>query len=222
VSVGCVVVAAGSGTRLGAPVPKAFVALAGRTLLDRTVDAVRASTCVDHLVVVVPAGLVDEVTGRYAAEPHLAVVAGGASRTDSVSAGLAALPPECDVVLVHDAARCLAPPGLFRRVVEAVSAGADGVVPVLPVVDTVKLVDDAGWVTGTADRSARRVVQTPQGFRRSALEEAHASATDAATDDAALLEAAGHHVRVVEGDPVALKVTTPLDLVVAEALLRAR
>jgi 2-C-methyl-D-erythritol 4-phosphate cytidylyltransferase len=215
-----VVVAAGSGSRLGAAVPKAFVSLGGRTLLDRALGAARGSGCVDHLVAVVPRPLVAEVSDRYAGDRALSVVAGGAERTDSVAAGLAALPRGCDVVLVHDAARCLAPPALFRRVVDAVRAGADGVVPVLPVVDTVKVVDDAGVVTGTVDRSRMRVVQTPQGFRRAALEAAHQAAADPATDDAALLEAAGHHVRVVDGDPVALKVTTPLDLTVAEALLR--
>ncbi|HYN30187.1 MAG TPA: 2-C-methyl-D-erythritol 4-phosphate cytidylyltransferase [Dermatophilaceae bacterium] len=214
-------VAAGSGSRLGAPVPKAFVALAGRTLLDRSLGAVRASGCVDEVVLVVPAEVVAEVTCRYAASAHLSVVAGGAERTDSVAAGLAALGPGCEVVLVHDAARCLAPPELFRRVLAAVRAGADGVVPALPVVDTVKVVDPEGVVTGTADRAHLRAVQTPQGFRRAALEHAHASAASSATDDAALLEAAGHHVLTVPGDVRALKVTTPLDLLVAEALLRS-
>lgn len=150
-------------------------------------------------------------------------VAGGAERTDSVAAGLAALDPGCDIVLIHDAARCLAPLTLFQRVVEAVRAGAAGAVPGLPVIDTVKTVDPDGVVTGTPDRASLRAIQTPQGFRASVLRDAYAAAAGRpATDDAALVESAGGRVVVVDGDPLAFKVTTAADLAHAERVARER
>ena len=217
---GVVVVAAGSGTRLGADRPKAFVDLAGVTLLEHAVRGALAARP-DELVVVVPEALVDEAASLVDPLPGSAraiVVAGGAERTDSVAAGLAALSPEVRFVLVHDAARCLAPVGVFERVLAALEEGAKGAVPGVPVVDTIKVVDDGGVITGTPDRSSLRAVQTPQGFDRAVLTAAHASGA-AATDDAALVEALGHPVVVVEGDPRALKVTTAADLAQAERLL---
>ena len=145
------------------------------------------------------------------------VVAGGAERTDSVAAGLAAL-GDVDIVLVHDAARCLTPLEVFERVVDAVGGGAAGAVPGLPLVDTVKTVDPSGVITGTPDRASLRAVQTPQGFRREVLVTAYRSGVGA-TDDAALVELGGHHVVVVAGDPLAFKVTSPDDLEHAERLL---
>ena len=139
------------------------------------------------------------------------VVAGGAERSDSVRIGLEQVDPTCDVVLIHDAARCLTPVAVFERVVAAVRAGAAGAVPGMPVVDTIKSVDASGVITGTPDRASLRAVQTPQGFDAKVLRAAYASGRSA-TDDAALVEALGHHVRVVEGDPLAFKVTTPEDL----------
>jgi 2-C-methyl-D-erythritol 4-phosphate cytidylyltransferase len=139
------------------------------------------------------------------------VVAGGAERSDSVRIGLAQVDPTCDVVLIHDAARCLTPVAVFERVVAAVRAGAAGAVPGMPVVDTIKSVDASGVITGTPNRASLRAVQTPQGFDAKVLRAAYASGMSA-TDDAALVEALGHHVRVVEGDPLAFKVTTPEDL----------
>jgi 2-C-methyl-D-erythritol 4-phosphate cytidylyltransferase len=139
------------------------------------------------------------------------VVAGGAERSDSVRIGLAQVDPTCDVVLIHDAARCLTPVAVFERVVAAVRAGAAGAVPGMPVVDTIKSVDASGVITGTPARASLRAVQTPQGFDAKVLRAAYASGMSA-TDDAALVEALGHHVRVVEGDPLAFKVTTPEDL----------
>lgn len=139
------------------------------------------------------------------------VVAGGAERSDSVRIGLEQVDPTCDVVLIHDAARCLTPVAVFERVVAAVRAGAAGAVPGMPVVDTIKSVDASGVITGTPDRASLRAVQTPQGFDAKVLRAAYASGMSA-TDDAALVEALGHHVRVVEGDPLAFKVTTPEDL----------
>ncbi len=217
-SVGVVVVAAGAGSRLGGEVPKAFVTIGGAQLVDHAVSGVRAVRDVGQVVLVAPAGRVAELAGRYAADPLLVVVAGGAERTDSVAAGLAVLDDTCDVVLVHDAARCLTPPEVFERVIGAVRAGDAGVVPGLPVVDTVKSVDADGLVTGTPDRSSLRAIQTPQGFARDVLVAAYASA-QVATDDAALVEASGYHVRVVAGDPLAFKITTPADLQHAARLL---
>jgi 2-C-methyl-D-erythritol 4-phosphate cytidylyltransferase len=149
------------------------------------------------------------------------VVAGGASRTASVRAALAAVPADLDIVLVHDAARPLAPPELVESVAAAVRSGADAVVPALPIADTVKRVDDRDVVLDTVDRAALRTVQTPQGFRRAVLAEAHADASAEATDDAGLVERLGMTVRTVPGDERAMKITRPGDLVVAEALLAA-
>ncbi len=222
--VGVVVVAAGSGSRLGAGVPKAFASLAGRPLLAHALDTVARVPGLCSVVVVVPPNLTDvrQVGWDGVDLPDVArVVAGGPERTESVAAGLAALDACCDVVLVHDAARCLTPLAVFERVVAAVRAGtADtaGAVPGLPVVDTVKTVDAQGVITGTPERASLRAVQTPQGFRRDVLERAYRSG-HVATDDAALVERVGRKVLVVDGDPLAFKVTTPADLERAERLL---
>jgi 2-C-methyl-D-erythritol 4-phosphate cytidylyltransferase len=146
------------------------------------------------------------------------VVAGGPDRSASVAAGIAALHHDDGIVLVHDAARCLAPADLFARVIDAVRAGHPTVVPGVAVTDTVKVVDAHRRVTATLERSTLRGIQTPQGFLREVLEHAHASGEDA-TDDAGLVERIGGHVLVVDGDPMALKITTALDLALAEALL---
>lgn len=227
-AVGVVLVAAGSGQRLGQGIPKARVLCGGVTLLEHSLRGVIASGVAAHVVVVLPADdhVLAAVVDRAAGAPGGAAttvtsVTGGATRSASVSAGIAALPGPVTVVLVHDAARALTPPGVFRRVAAAVSAGATAVIPVLPVVDTVKVV--AGdVVTATPDRSSLRAVQTPQGFDADALRAAHASTAagnPAVTDDAMLMEARGAFVHVVDGDPLAFKVTTPLDLVIAEAVL---
>jgi 2-C-methyl-D-erythritol 4-phosphate cytidylyltransferase len=205
-------VAAGSGSRLGASVPKAFVEVAGRPLLEWSLDALRAAG-IDAIVVALPGG---------ASAPEGCVgVPGGATRSESVRAALAAAPPG-DVV-VHDAARPLAPPDLFARVLDAL-ADADCAIAAARVTDTVKEADD-GIVTATLDRSRLWAVQTPQAFRRSALEAALA-VDDAilarATDDAWLVERAGGTVRVIESSPANFKVTTPHDLRVADMILRER
>lgn len=207
----CVVVAAGRGERLAAGLPKAFVGLAGRTLLERTLEAVAASGVIDRVVVVLPPGVDPVEVGTAVAVP------GGPTRQSSVAAGLAALPGDVDVVLVHDAARALAPPELFRRVVAAVRDGHDAVVPVVPVTDTVRALDG-----GVVDRAGLRAVQTPQGFRRDALVAAHAALPGEATDDAGLIERHGGRVHLVDGDEEAFKVTTPLDLRLAEAVVAWR
>jgi 2-C-methyl-D-erythritol 4-phosphate cytidylyltransferase len=222
-SVGVVVVAAGSGSRLGAGLPKAFVPLRGRPLLGYAVDTVARLPHLGALVVVAPIEHADPGAPSWAGidlPPGAVVVAGGASRTDSVAAGLAAV-GDVDVVLVHDAARCLTPSSVFERVVEAVRGGAAGAVPGIPLVDTVKTVDADGTITGTPDRSSLRAVQTPQGFAREVLLAAYGSGLGA-TDDAALVELAGHHVVVVDGDALAFKVTTLDDLERAERVLAQR
>ncbi|GAC68050.1 2-C-methyl-D-erythritol 4-phosphate cytidylyltransferase [Gordonia soli] len=218
---GVIVPAAGSGVRLGEPVPKAFVDLDGRSILEVCLAGIAATDLIDQVVVVVPAELCDHVAR---AAPGATVVVGGVERTDSVRAGLAALRDDVDVVLVHDAARPLTPVSVFRRVVDAVRAGSPAVIPGIPVVDTLKSVTSSAdasleQVDGTVDRDGVRAVQTPQGFDRTALVRAYAEAGDIATDDAGLAERAGIPVHVVAGDPLALKITTPWDLRIARSVL---
>ena len=214
-TVGVVIVAGGLGTRLGADRPKALVPVAGEPLVTHAVRRAAAAAGVRQVVVVVPAS--HRVEFEAVLGGDVTVVEGGAERTDSVAAGLRALPPEVDVVLVHDAARALAPTSLFDDVAAAVESGYDAVVPGLAVTDTIKQVDASGHVVATPDRSSLRAVQTPQGFGRAALERAHA-AGEQATDDAALVERQGGNVVVIDGDPLALKVTHPADLEAAERL----
>ncbi|MFC0465299.1 2-C-methyl-D-erythritol 4-phosphate cytidylyltransferase [Kineococcus gynurae] len=221
---GLVVPAAGRGDRLAAGRPKAFVLLAGEPLLVHAVRGALSSGVVDVVVVVVPAGMRDTVLELLAPLdcPDLRVVVGGGERQDSVRAGVHALPSDVDGVLVHDAARSLAPPRVFVDVVAALEAGAVAVVPTLAVSDTIKRVVD-GVVVETVDRRELAVVQTPQGFRHDALHAAHEAARGAApaTDDAGILEALGHEVRVVPGAPEAIKITLPQDLLLAEVLVGA-
>jgi 2-C-methyl-D-erythritol 4-phosphate cytidylyltransferase len=197
----------------------------GEPLLVHAVRGLWRSGVVDQVVVAAPPGTVDDVAGllRTAVpDAELRVVEGGEARRQSVAAALAALDPETDVVLVHDAARAFTPPEVVRRVVQAVRDGAPAVVPVVPVTDTIKQVDADDAVQATVDRTRLRAVQTPQGFRRDVLERAHRECAGAHTDDAGLVEAMGEQVTVVAGSDEAFKVTRPLDLVVAEALLRSR
>jgi 2-C-methyl-D-erythritol 4-phosphate cytidylyltransferase len=213
-----VVPAAGNGTRLGLGTPKAFVELDGRTLLRRAVDGLIDSGTVDQVVVAVPESLLSADIGM---PTGIVVVAGGAERTDSVRNALAAVDADpADLVLVHDAARPLTPPAMIARVVGALHAGAEAVIPVLAVADTIKQVDRAGRVRGTVDRDVLRAVQTPQGFTVAALRAAYAAARDLATDDAGLVERLGGVVQTVLGDPLAMKITTPFDLRVAQALVK--
>lgn len=214
-TVAALVPAAGGGTRLGAG-PKAFVPLAGRTLLEWSIDGLLESGYVDRVVVAAPADLVDHA--RSLLPETIVVVSGGTERHDSVRNGMAAAGP-ADIVIVHDAARALTPPELIRRVVRAALDGADAVVPGLPVTDTVKTVDAAGIVTGTPPRADLRAIQTPQAFSAGLLAAAHASGAADATDDATLVERLGAAVHVVPGDPLAFKITTPLDLVLAQSLV---
>jgi 2-C-methyl-D-erythritol 4-phosphate cytidylyltransferase len=208
-----IVVAGGSGSRFGAQ--KQFAPLAGRTVAARSVAATRSVA--DQVVLVVPDGAGGDTHGADV------VVVGGATRSASVRAGLAAVGADAEVVVVHDAARPLARPELFAKVLEAVRAGAPGAICALAVSDTVKRVvrDGRGTrVAATLDRAELVAVQTPQAFQAAALRRAHEGGPDA-TDDAALLEALGLDVAVVEGDPGNFKLTTPEDLARAERLLGA-
>ena len=209
-----IVVAAGSGTRLGAGVPKAFAEVAGRSLLAHALLAVPAGA---QLVIVAPASHVAEAE---ALAPSAIVVAGGDTRQRSVAAGLARVAPGIRTVLIHDAARAFTPAAVFERVIAAVESTDGGVIPVLPVTDTIKRVADAtvhaARVLETVDRSALVAVQTPQGFPRAALDAAYAAATADYTDDAAVFDAAGGVVTSVAGDPLSFKITTPADLRRAE------
>jgi len=214
-TVAVIVVAAGSGTRLGHELPKALVDVAGTPVLARALRAVHGSTEPAQVIVVAGADWVDEA---LALSGDATVVPGGSTRQSSVAAGLAVLSPEVEVVLVHDAARALTPPALFDAVIAAVRASGGGVVPGLPVSDTIKRVE-AGEVIETVDRSQLSAVQTPQGFPRAALVAAYEKATEDHTDDAALFAAAGHPVTVVEGDRLAFKITTTWDLRRAESLI---
>jgi 2-C-methyl-D-erythritol 4-phosphate cytidylyltransferase len=214
-TVAAILVAAGSGQRLGADVPKAFCLVRGRTLLEYAHERFTEHPGVRDVVVVAPPDRIEQA----AALTGSAVVAGGATRQASVSAGLATLDAAVDTVLVHDVARAFVPAAVISRVLAALEGGADAVIPVRPVTDTIKRVDDARRVVDTVDRSTLVAVQTPQGFRRDVLEAAHAAAASvAATDDAGLVEAYGGTVVVVDGADESFKITRPWDLVLAEAV----
>jgi len=224
-TIGVIVVAAGSGTRLAQPTPKAFVDVAGRTVLERSLEGVFGMSEAAQVVVVAPDAWISQARAigsavAAGAGEYLTVVAGGPTRQLSVAAGLAALGSEVATVLVHDSARALTPSALFDAVVATVRATGDGVIPGLDVADTIKRTVD-GFAGETVDRSTLTAVQTPQGFPRAALDAAYASATEDRTDDAALFDDAGHHVRVVAGDALAFKITSPWDLRRAESLVRA-
>lgn len=203
-----IVVAAGEGARFGAP--KQFVRLGGVSVLDRSVDVAREAC--DGVVVVLAAG------AEWDAPSGVELAIGGATRSESVRAGLACVPDDVDIVVVHDAARPLASRRLFDLVVNAVMHGADGAVPALPVSDTLKRVDADDRVISTVSRSGLVAVQTPQAFRASALRDAHRAGADD-TDDAALVEDHGGVVVVVEGERGNLKLTRADDLELAQALL---
>ncbi|NVM98896.1 2-C-methyl-D-erythritol 4-phosphate cytidylyltransferase [Arthrobacter sp. SDTb3-6] len=239
-----IIVAAGSGERLGHGMPKARVPLGGSTMLAHAVNGVVKAGIAGQICIAVPAGdqemveLCGELAAAHAEQPDLVwnVVDGGADRTASVRAALAMVGPDISTVLVHDAARPLTPTGVFERVVAALRDGAKAVIPALAVVDTIKTVVPAEFpatgagvekVSGTPARSRLRAVQTPQGFELETLRRAHAYAAtlvpaEAAqiTDDAMLVEAMGGDVFVVQGSTHSLKITTPMDLLLADAMLQ--
>ncbi len=212
-----IVLAGGSGERLGERTPKAFVALGGRPLLVHAALAALACPAIGSIVVAAPEGLEDLAHAMLEGVGAHAVVTGGATRQGSVRAALEVVPPEAEAIVCHDAARPFARPELFTAVLSALQ-DADGAVPVLPVPDTVKRVR-GGIVLGTESREELALAQTPQAFSASALREAHRRAVEAGvdlTDDAAVLEWAGFRVRAIPGDPANFKITTPDDLARAE------
>lgn len=210
-----ILVAAGSGQRLGAGTPKAFVEVGGRSLLQHCLDSAQRVTRLTEIVVVAPASYVTDTLAD--APAGATVVPGGATRDASVRAGLAAIDPGTRNVLIQDAARPFVPAEVFDRVIDGLAA-AEAVVPAIAVADTIKQVRH-GVVVATPARDELVAVQTPQGFRRSVLQAAHEQRAGEVTDDAMLAEQAGIPVYVVAGDVRGFKVTTPFDLLIARALL---
>jgi len=213
-----IVAAAGRGERLGSGLPKALVELQNRTLIDLALERIIASGVADEIVVVVPGHEQDGFERAIGKRAQLVV--GGDTRRASVSAGLAAV-AAADSILVHDAARALTPPAVFQRVNEALLHGAVAVVPVMPVADTLKRVTNNGLVSETIDRRDLFIVQTPQGFKASALKEAHERVPNdvVITDDASMIEWCGNGVQTVMGSYQALKITEPSDVEIASALM---
>jgi 2-C-methyl-D-erythritol 4-phosphate cytidylyltransferase len=219
-----VVVAAGRGDRLGLDRPKAFAKLGGRPLLAESLERLEGSDWVDSIVVVAPEEWEEPsilLAEEIGAGKVTACVAGGATRAESVRAGVAEIGAEALVVLVHDAARPLLVAEVVERVLAPLGEGWDGAVPALPVADTLKRAADDGTVLETVDRTGLHAVQTPQAFLAAVLREALTGDLAETSDCAALVERRGGRVRVVEGDRRLLKVTTQADLDFVESLLSA-
>ena len=207
-----IIAGAGMGHRLGAEIPKALIQIQGITLLQRAF--ISLSKVVDEIVITAPAGYEEQfkaIVGQSAE-----VITGGVLRSDSIRVALKALSPSVESVLIHDAARALASSALAAKVLDELQSGQSAVIPVLKVIDTIKEIDRDGFVRATPDRSSLVAAQTPQGFNRQVLERAH-SASDDATDDAALVEAIGVKVKTIEGEASAFKITTKEDI--GQALL---
>jgi 2-C-methyl-D-erythritol 4-phosphate cytidylyltransferase len=216
--VAVIIPAAGSGSRLGANEPKAFVHVDGLSLLARSAQTL--SAVANTIVVAAPQGRLEDALRELSeVDADIHVVEGGLTRQSSIQRALDVLDHDVDAILVHDAARALIPTAMLERIMMSLSQGVLAVVPVLPVVDTIREVKDdlAGAVI---DRTQLRRMQTPQGFAADTLRDAYAKATLDATDDAALVQALGIAVHFVEGDERALKVTTPNDIVVLNAYLK--
>ncbi|MCS4536092.1 2-C-methyl-D-erythritol 4-phosphate cytidylyltransferase [Corynebacterium sp. HS2168-gen11] len=223
------IAAAGTGSRLGAEIPKVYVALRGMTLLERSIRAMLAAEVVDEIIVLISPAMQDLAekillaSGVYEQAIPIRLVHGGGERADSVWEGLKTITTPDAIVIIHDAARALTPPDMIARVVHAVDSATPAVIPVLEVVDTVKEIAD-NHVVRTPPRTHLRAVQTPQGFSlaqlRTANEQYFAQVQPdfIATDDASLMEWAGYPVLCVPGDPLALKITTPLDYALAQTL----
>lgn len=212
-----IIAGAGMGHRLGAEIPKALIQIQGITLLERAF--ISLSKVVDEIVITAPAGYEEQfkaIVGQSAE-----VVTGGVLRSDSIRVALKALSPSVESVLIHDAARALASSALAAKVLDELRSGQSAVIPVLKVIDTIKEIDRDGFVRATPDRSSLVAAQTPQGFNRQVLERAH-SASDDATDDAALVEAIGVKVKTIEGEASAFKITTKEDIGQALLLLSPR
>lgn len=205
-----IIAAAGMGHRLGAPIPKALVQINGVTLLERAFTSL--SPIVDEIVITAPAGY--ETDYRTIVGESAKVITGGVLRSDSVKLAVNELSTSVTCVLVHDAARGLASSDLAARIRDEVLAGESAVIPTMPVIDTIKEVDRSGYIRTTLDRGSLVSVQTPQGFEKSTLVRAH-SASEDATDDAALVEALGIKVKTVPGEARAMKITHPDDIAIA-------
>ncbi len=219
------IVAAGSGSRMGAKGNKLLLPLAGSPVLAWTLDAAMNAESITWIGVVGQPIDREEIMALSEGAPKsVHWIVGGATRQESVRLGLASLPPEACNVLIHDGARCLIEPELFDRCAEAV-LGGDAVISAAPVIDTIKSVDSKGFVTGTPERSSLWAAQTPQGFQVKQLQEAHVEAQLkgwSVTDDASLYERLEWPVKVLESAPSNLKVTTPFDLIIAEAVIASR
>jgi 2-C-methyl-D-erythritol 4-phosphate cytidylyltransferase/2-C-methyl-D-erythritol 2,4-cyclodiphosphate synthase len=207
-----IIAGAGMGHRLGAEIPKALIQIQGITLLERAF--ISLSKVVDEIVITAPAGYEEQFKALVGQSAE--VVTGGVLRSDSIRVALKALSPSVESVLIHDAARALASSALAAKVLDELRSGQSAVIPVLKVIDTIKEIDRDGFVRATPDRSSLVAAQTPQGFNRQVLERAH-SASDDATDDAALVEAIGVKVKTIEGEASAFKITTKEDI--GQALL---
>ncbi len=216
-----ILVGAGAGTRLGADRPKAFVALAGRPLLAESLDRLDRSGWIDAIVIAAPPAWEEPtilLAEELAVSKVVAVVTGGETRAESVRAALAEVADDAIAVVVHDAARPLVDDAILERVLMPLAEGVEGVVPGLPIADTVKVVS-GGYVSETLDRGELITVQTPQAFRWDALREAYRGELAGATDCASLVERAGGSVKVVPGDARLLKVTSRDDLALVESWL---
>lgn len=205
-----IIAAAGSGERFKAQIPKALIHLGDKTLLEHAIA--RIAPVVSQIIVTAPTGYEDQI--KTIVGDDIAVVTGGATRSQSIRLALAAVDTDAQFILVHDAARSLASTSLAQAVIASLQSGEVAVIPGLPEIDTVNVVDGDGYVVSAPDRASLRTIQTPQGFRASVLREAHAHAEDA-TDDASLVSKLGHKVKVIAGEEAALKITTPADLAIA-------
>ena len=221
------IAAAGSGRRMGAEGNKLLLPVAGRPVLAWTLEAALACPAISWIGIVgqpLDGEAIAAIVAAASPDRPVRWIVGGDTRQESVSLGLAALPPEAEGVLIHDGARCLVEPELLQRCAAAVSGGA-AVIAATPVTDTIKQVDGEGTITATHDRRSLWAAQTPQGFPVHQLRAAHASAREqgwSVTDDAALFELLGLPVQVLEGPPSNIKLTTPFDLSVAAAVLSTR
>jgi len=218
--VAAIIPAAGSGVRLGADIPKAFLELGGLSLLTRS--ALAMSAIADVLIIAAPIDELDQASAQLAqVDAEIHIVAGGEHRQESVANALRMVPEDVLIVLVHDAARPLVPIEVTQNVVTAIRGGAKAVIPVLPLVDTIKRVNNQGIAIETVDRNQLRRVQTPQGFDRATLDLAYQNPEVVATDDAGLMDALGIPVLTVTGDELSLKITTMADVKQALILLEA-
>ena len=212
--IAAIIAAAGSGERFKAKIPKALIHLGDKTLLEHAVA--RIAPAVQQIIVTAPAGYEDQI--RSLVGDDIVVVTGGATRSESVRLGLAAVDSAAGFILVHDAARSLASTGLAQSIIASLQSGEVAVIPGLAEVDTVNVIGSDGYVLSTPDRAMLRTIQTPQGFQAAILREAHQQSGEA-TDDATLVSKLGHKVKVIAGEEAAMKITTPADLAIAMTFL---